>query len=157
RYVVPVAPPHGEELMRTLVGILALGLALPALAQETKVKEGDLVPDVTLPATGTQKEVNLRGLKGKNLVLFFYPKAMTPGCPRESCGFRDVAKDFTAADTVVLGISTDKLEAQEQFTKKEGLNYLLLADSEMKVAKALGVLDEKRGLARRVTFVIDKE
>jgi thioredoxin-dependent peroxiredoxin len=144
--------------MRSLSAALVLCLALPALAQDVKlkVKEGDTAPDITLPATGEKPELGLKGLKGKNVVLFFYPKAMTPGCTIESCGFRDVVKDFAAADTVVLGISTDKLEDQQKFIDKEKLNFPLLADNEQKMAKAFGVMRDDK-VTKRVTFVIDKE
>jgi peroxiredoxin Q/BCP len=90
-------------------------------------------------------------------VLFFYPKAMTPGCTKESCKFRDLSKDFAKLDTVVLGISTDKLDAQEMFTEKEKLNFPLLADADKKVTQDYGVLNSQRGLASRATFVIDKK
>jgi thioredoxin-dependent peroxiredoxin len=144
--------------MRSLSAALALCLALPAFAQDAKlkVKEGDTAPDITLPATGEKPELGLKGLKGKNVVLFFYPKAMTPGCTIESCGFRDVVKDFAAADTVVLGISTDKLEDQQKFIDKEKLNFPLLADNERKMANAFGVMRDDK-VTKRVTFVIDKE
>jgi thioredoxin-dependent peroxiredoxin len=143
--------------MRVLSAALILGLAVPAMADDAKttVKEGDKVPDVTLPATGKQKEISLRGLKGKNVVLFFYPKAMTHGCTIESCGFRDVTDELAKLDTVVIGISTDTLAEQQQFTDKEHLNFPLLADPEKKVTKAFGALSD-RGFASRYTFVIDK-
>jgi peroxiredoxin Q/BCP len=148
-------------MLKTTASLLALaaliGLSTACAQEGSPVREGDMVPNVTLPATGSRKQINLQDLKGKKVVLFFYPKAMTPGCTRESCAFRDLSKEFAAADTIVLGISTDKVEAQEQFTKKESLNFPLLADNEMKLSKALGVLDEKRGLSRRATFVIDKD
>lgn len=146
--------------MRVLSAVLALGLAAPALAQDDqlKVKEGDEVPDIKLAATQNKdKEISIRDLKGKNVVLFFYPRAMTPGCTKESCGFRDVSKQFADVNTVVLGISTDPLDKQQQFTDKEKLNFPLLADNEMKMARALGVMSPKGSATKRVTFVINKE
>src|SRR5262249_36762604 len=84
------------------------------------------------------------------------PKAMTSGCTIESCGFRDVVDKFAALDTVVIGISTDKLEDQQKFTDKEHLNFPLIADSGKEATKAYGALSP-RGMASRYTFVIDKQ
>jgi peroxiredoxin Q/BCP len=75
----------------------------------------------------------------------------------EACAFRDLKDEFAKLDTVVVGISTDDLGAQEQFTKKEKLNFPLVADADKKIAKAYGVLNEQRGMAQRATFVIDKK
>ncbi len=141
------------------VTLLAMGVSISWSADNVvKVKEGDSAPEISLPATGEKKMLNLAELKGKkNVVLFFYPKAMTKGCTIESCGFRDVAKDFEALDTVIVGISIDKLSAQEEFVKKEKLNFPLLADDEMKVSKMLGVMADNGKVTKRITFVIDKE
>ena len=162
--------------MRTCSHLFALlGLLLfaagSAPAQEDatklKVKEGDKAPDIELPATQPgaalpalkdADKLRLSDLRGKkNVVMFFYPKAMTRGCTIESCGFRDVAEKFAAADTVIVGISTDTLDAQEQFTKKERLNFPLLADDQMKVSKQLGVMSPRGKVTQRVTFIIDKQ
>ena len=150
---------------RPLAAALGTLVALAgAWAADTAIKEGDKAPDVALPATQISKvlpgkkdgdTLSLKDLKGKNVVLFFYPKAMTRGCTVESCGFRDVAADFAKLDTVVLGISTDDLAAQQQFTDKEKLNFPLLADPEKKLTRVFGALSE-RGFASRYTFVIDK-
>ena len=92
------------------------------------------------------------------MVLYFYPKAMTSGCTVESCGFRDVADQFAKLDTVVIGISTDKLDAQQQFTDKEKLNFPLMADADKSASQAFGVLSRANpNMASRYTFVIDKE
>jgi thioredoxin-dependent peroxiredoxin len=150
------------------LSVLLAGLSAAALAREegTKVEVGKPAPDFNLPATQIDKALpdkpdakmlSLKDLKGKNVVLFFYPKAMTPGCTRESCKFRDLSKEFAKLDTVVLGISTDKLDAQEKFTDKEKLNFPLLADADKKVTQDYGVLDPARGFAARSTFVIDKK
>jgi peroxiredoxin Q/BCP len=127
---------------------------------------GKPAPAVDLPATHVEKALpdkkdaktlNLKDLQGKkNVVLFFYPKAMTPGCTVESCGYRDLIKDFEGLDTVVIGISTDKLEDQVKFTDKEKLNFPLLADADQKVTKEFGILSP-RGVAQRTTYVIDKK
>jgi len=148
-----------STLARTMAVALALVAGMSALAADTelKVKEGDKLPEIKLPSTGDKKELDLSSLKGKNVVLFFYPKAMTKGCTVESCGFRDVAEKFAGTDTVVVGISIDPLEKQAQFTTKEKLNFPLLADSEGEIAKKLGVMADNGKVSKRVTFVIDKE
>src|SRR5437763_12541909 len=146
--------------------VLSLALYVPAAEETPKVEEGKPAPNVELEATQIEKvlpdkkdakTLKIKDFKGKkNVVLFFYPKAMTPGCTVESCGFRDRIKKFEDLDTVVIGISTDNLTNQMKFTQKENLNFPLLADPEKKVTKELGVLNAERGLANRVTFVIDK-
>jgi peroxiredoxin Q/BCP len=146
--------------------LLAAALAIPAAKDEPqKIQVGKPAPDVELPATSIDKvlpdkkdakTLSLKDFRGKkNVVLFFYPKAMTRGCTIESCGFRDRIKKFTDLDTVVLGISTDQLADQQKFTEKENLNYPLLADPDKKVTKEFGALSP-RGFASRYTFVIDK-
>src|SRR5689334_13497423 len=114
--------------------LLAL-IAFPLLAAPPKVDEPAPAFDLAaaniksvFPDKKDAKHLTLADFKGKNVVLFFYPKAMTKGCTIESCGFRDRAKKFEEANTVLLGISTDKLDAQEKFVKKEMLTYPLLAD-----------------------------
>jgi len=134
---------------------LACGEPLPTVgkpAPEFKLRAANL--DSVAKLKG-KKEISLEDLKGKNIVLFFYPKAMTRGCTVESCGFRDRAEKFAALDTVLLGISTDKLDAQEKFVKKEMLTFPLLADPEKTTTKAYGSLGVA-GFASRHTFVIDK-
>src|ERR1700741_4152566 len=115
--------------------MFALVLTL-ALADAPKVEEGTPAPDFELQATQIDKilpdkkdakTLSLKDLKGKTVVLFFYPKAMTRGCTIESCGFRDKAEEFAKENTVVLGISTDTLDDQDKFTKKEKLSFPLLA------------------------------
>ena len=100
--------------------------------------------------------VKLSELRGQTVVLYFYPRAMTPGCTVESCGFRDVSDKFATLDTVVIGISTDKLGDQQKFTDKENLNFPLVADADKEATRAYGALSP-RGVANRFTFVIDKQ
>jgi thioredoxin-dependent peroxiredoxin len=145
-----------------IVGLLGTA----ALAAEAPPKEGSSAPDIDLPATQIEKALpdkkgektlKLSDLKGKkNVVLFFYPKAMTRGCTIESCGFRDVADKLAGLDTVVIGISVDKLEDQQKFTDKEHLNFPLLADPTKEATKEYGALGAN-GFASRYTFVIDKQ
>jgi peroxiredoxin Q/BCP len=157
------------RLLSLTLSALLLGVAADAFGreEEPKAEAGKPAPAIDLPATQIEtvlpdkkdaKTVSLKDFEGKkNVVLFFYPKAMTPGCTRESCAFRDLSKEFAKLDTVVLGISTDKLDAQEKFTDKQKLNFPLLADPDKKVTKAYGVLNAERGLANRATFIIDKK
>jgi len=99
--------------------------------------------------------------KGKTVVLFFFPKADTPGCTQESCDFRDLSKKFTKKDVEIVGISPDKPEAQEKFATKYGLPYTFIADPDHSIAEAYGVWKEKKNYGKtymgieRTTFVID--
>ena len=152
-----------------LAGSVALLFSMTVLAQDStlKVKEGDAFPEIKLPATQIKavlpdakdaKDLSLKSFIGKkNVVLFFYPRANTKGCTIESCGFTDIVEKFAALDTVVIGASNDKMDAQLKFTEDKALKIPLLADSEMKLIKALGVESPKGAAAQRVTFVIDKE
>jgi peroxiredoxin Q/BCP len=153
--------------MRRLTAALAGLFASVAFAADANPpKEGAPAPDINLPATQIEKvlpdakgaaTLKLSDLKGKkNVVLYFYPKAMTSGCTVESCGFRDVADKFAPLDTVVIGISTDKLADQQKFTDKESLNFPLVADADKEATRAYGALSP-RGFANRYTFVIDKQ
>lgn len=127
-------------------------------ADAPKVTVGQFAPDFTLEAATKDgvKKTSLKDLKGKNVVLFFYPRAMTPGCTKESCAFSDLTKKFDELDTVVFGISTDNVEAQTKFIEKEKLTLPLLADPDKKITKEFGSL-RPTGAANRDTFVIDKE
>jgi peroxiredoxin Q/BCP len=157
--------------MRLSTGLLSLGLlgsmlAGAALAADGKVEVGKPAPTFELPATSIgnvlpdkkdAKKLTLEDFKGrKNVVLFFFPKAMTPGCTAQCKNFTKLRDDFAKLDTVVIGISTDNLADQEKFTSKDSLTIPLLADAEKETAKAYGVLG-KAGYASRVTFVIDKK
>jgi peroxiredoxin Q/BCP len=149
---------------RALAAFVTAGLALTATAADV-LKEGAKAPDVKLKAVGMKaigmedgKEFKLSdvwGDKHKNVVLFFYPKAMTSGCTKESCGFRDVYAELAKLDTVVIGISTDNSADQQKFIDKEKLNFPLIADPEKKATEAFGALG-KSGYASRYSFVIDK-
>lgn len=97
-----------------------------------------------------EKTVRLKDFSGKPVVLFFYPKADTPGCTIEACGFRDVFKKIEGAGAVVLGISRDTPKAQKKFKEKYGLPYTLLADVDEKVCNQFGVLKEKNMYGKKV-------
>lgn len=149
-----------------LTAFAVLFTAVTVLAQDStlKVKEGDPFPDVRLHATQLQtvlpdaKDVSVHDFAGKkNVVIFFYPRAMTKGCTIESCGFTNILAKFAELNTVVLGASNDKVDAQQKFTEKEKLKMPLLADDENKLLKALGIENAKGSAAQRVTFVVNKE
>jgi peroxiredoxin Q/BCP len=117
-------------------------------------------PDFTLPDQNGET-VTLSAFKGKPIVLFFYPRANTPGCTVEACGFRDQYGKLTRAGLIVLGISPDTPKAQKKFEEKFELPYTLLADAEKKVATLFDVLKEKNMYGKKVigiertTFFID--
>src|SRR6202522_1697094 len=119
----------------------------------------DKVADFTLQ-TEEDKTVHLKDYAGKPVILFFYPRADTPGCTIEACGFRDTFKKLQAAGAVVLGISRDTPKAQAKFRAKYDLPYSLLADVDEKVCNQFGVLKEKNMYGKKVmgiertTFVI---
>ncbi|HLK58265.1 MAG TPA: thioredoxin-dependent thiol peroxidase [Chthonomonadaceae bacterium] len=120
---------------------------------------GEMAPDFSLQDQKGET-VTLSGLRGKTVVLFFYPKADTPGCTVESCSFRDAYADFGKADAVVLGISPDTVKAQSKFAEKFGFPMQMLADVGHAVAEAYGVWIQKSMYGRsymgvsRETFVI---
>jgi peroxiredoxin Q/BCP len=109
----------------------------------------DKVADFTLQ-TEEDKTVHLKDFSGKPVVLFFYPKADTPGCTIEACGFRDVFKKIQQAGAVVLGISRDTPKAQKKFKEKYDLPYTLLADVDEVVCKQFDVLKEKNMYGKKV-------
>jgi peroxiredoxin Q/BCP len=117
---------------------------------------GDVVDDFELPdETGTPRRLSTLLADGP-VVLFFYPAAMTTGCTRESCHFRDLASEFAAAGGQRVGISRDPVEKQHQFSEKHGFDYPLLSDADGTVAAMMGVA-RKKGPPKRVTFVIDRD
>ncbi len=126
----------------------------------TELKEGKKAPDFTA-IDQDRKKVKLSSFKGKkNVVLYFYPKDMTPGCTTQACEFRDQHKKFK--DTVILGVSIDSTERHQKFIEKYDLPFTLLADTEKKVVQKYGVWQEKKLYGRtfmgivRTTFIIDK-
>ena len=107
-----------------------------------ELREGDLAPDFKVKST-EGKEISLKELRGKNVVLYFYPKDDTPGCTRETCDFRDNLRRVSAKEAVVLGVSHDSLESHDKFRNKYDLPFTLLSDPEKKVTSAYGVYKEK--------------
>lgn len=129
------------------------------MATVTLPAVGEKAPDFDLPAS-TGRNIRLSDYQGKTVVVYFYPKADTPGCTKEACGFRDSAEEYRKAGVSVVGISPDPIEDVKAFAGKYQLNFPLLADADHKVCEAYGVWQEKRLAGRsymgaaRVTFVI---
>jgi peroxiredoxin Q/BCP len=125
-------------------------------------KVGDLAPDFKMPST-RGKDVTLKEFRGKDVILYFYPKDDTPGCTKEACSFRDHESDMAKRQAVVLGVSTDPIESHEKFKSKYNLNFPLLSDQTADVAKMYGVWKEKNMYGRRywgvarTTFWIDAD
>ncbi len=125
------------------------------------VEEGKPAPDFELQ-TDRGEKVKLSDLRGRQVVLYFYPKDDTPGCTTQACGIRDRFADFVSAGAVVLGASPDGVKSHEKFKQKYSLPFTLLADEGHEVADAYGVWGEKKYMGRtymgvnRSTFVIDE-
>jgi peroxiredoxin Q/BCP len=126
------------------------------------LETGQLAPDFTLPDQDGEA-VSLASLRGRKVVLYFYPKADTPGCTTQACGVRDHVEEYDAAGAVVLGVSPDPVKAVKRFHDKQGLNFALLADEDHAVAEQYGVWVEKSMYGKtymgneRTTFVIDPD
>lgn len=126
------------------------------------IEIGKPAPDFELPANNGEK-VKLSDYKGKNVVLYFYPKDMTPGCTTEACDFRDHHESFKDLDAVILGVSPDPVDRHQKFIDKHELPFLLLADEEHAVAEEYDVWKLKKNFGKeymgieRSTFVIDKD
>lgn len=131
------------------------------MAAELKLKltEGDVAPPFTV-ATNGGGTASLADYKGKNVILYFYPKDDTPGCTKEACAFRDHFAAFKKKGAVVLGVSVDPVKAHDKFVEKYKLPFTLLADVDKKIVEAYGVWGQKMFMGRkylgvhRVTFLI---
>ncbi|MCW4149552.1 peroxiredoxin [Halomonas sp. 18H] len=123
---------------------------------------GQPVPDFTATATG-DRELTLSALRGQQVVIYFYPRASTPGCTTEGGDFRDHKAAFDAANTVVIGVSRDGIRAQENFKAKQGFNFTLISDKEENVCRLFDVIKLKKLYGKehlgieRSTFLIDSE
>ena len=126
----------------------------------TTVSVGKKVTNFSLPATGDQ-EISLAGLKGRNVVLYFYPKDSTPGCTTEGRDFRDKIHTFRRRNTVILGVSRDSIRSHEIFKAKQQFPFELLSDADEKLCTRFDVIREKNMYGRKVmgiersTFLID--
>ena len=116
------------------------------------MQAGDIVEDFTLPDQDGNS-VSLSDFTGKPVVLFFYPKADTPGCTIEACGFRDHFTKLQKAGVIVLGISRDTVKAQKKFAEKYDLPYPLLADADQTICNRFGVIKEKNMYGKKVTGI----
>jgi len=126
---------------------------------ELKLREGDHAPDFTARTNGGGS-VSLSDFKGRNVILYFYPRDDTPGCTREACEFRDHFAEFKRRGAVVLGVSVDSASSHDKFATKYRLPFVLAADEEKRMVNAYGVWGEKTFMGRkyqgthRVTFLI---
>ena len=127
-----------------------------------KLKEGDKAPDFAV-TDQTGKTVRLKDLRGKKIVLYFYPKDDTPGCTKEACSFRDSFARFKKRGIEVFGVSLDSEKSHQKFIDKFSLPFRLLADTERKLSESFGTYGEKKFMGRtymgilRTTFVIDRK
>jgi thioredoxin-dependent peroxiredoxin len=126
---------------------------------QLKLKEGDLAPKFSANTNGGGK-ISLADFKGKNVILYFYPRDDTPGCTKEACAFRDNFSEFKKRGAIVLGVSPDSAKSHDKFVEKFKLPFTLLADEDKKIVEAYGVWGEKSFMGRkymgtnRVTFLI---
>jgi peroxiredoxin Q/BCP len=124
--------------------------------------QGEQAPEIELQ-TDTGDPFTLAANRGKKIVLYFYPKADTPGCTTEACEFRDLSKKFAKKNAVIVGVSPDAIKSQSKFKGKYDLPFTLLADVDKSVAQAYGVWKEKNMYGKKVmgiertTFIIDEE
>ncbi len=133
--------------------VLLLGISSIASAKIT-LKDGDKAPNFALRGNDGKMH-KLSSFRGQYVVLYFYPKDETPGCTTEACSFRDDLSAITKEGAKVVGVSVQDVASHKAFTKKYGLDFLLLADSHKKVVKMYGVYNAKWQMANRVTFIIN--
>src|SRR5436305_2563490 len=110
---------------------------------DLKLKEGDVAPGFTA-SIQSGGNVSLADFKGKNVILYFYPKDDTPGCTKEACAFRDEFERFKAKGAVILGVSTDSAKAHDKCVKKYSLPFTLVSDEDKRIVAAYGVWGEKK-------------
>jgi peroxiredoxin Q/BCP len=126
------------------------------------IEVGQQAPDFRMNRDGVG-EVSLKGLKGKKVVLYFYPKDDTPGCTTEACGFRDSLPDFSRIDAEIVGVSKDTVAKHDKFKARHDLNFALGSDEDGSVCEAYGTWVEKSMYGRkymgieRATFLIDEK
>jgi thioredoxin-dependent peroxiredoxin len=120
---------------------------------DDRLARGDLAPDFTLPDSGG-RELSLSSLRGQRVIIYFYPAAMTPGCTKQACDFRDSRSDLSEAGFAVLGISPDAPAKLARFAAQEGLTFPLLSDPDREVLKAYGAFGEKMLYGKKSVGVI---
>lgn len=125
------------------------------------LKPGENAPHFTLPNQHNEP-VSLTGFQGKKVLIYFYPKALTPGCTVQACGLRDAKEELDKLGVVILGISSDSPEKLARFEEKKALNFTLLSDEDHQVAERFGVWGEKKFMGKiydgihRISFLIDE-
>ncbi len=128
----------------------------------TPLKQGENAPHFILPDQHNQS-VALTDFKGKKVLVYFYPKALTPGCTTQACNLRDSKAELDKLNVVILGISPDSPQKLANFTDKKALNFILLSDQEHQVAEQFGVWGEKKFMGKtfdgihRISFLIDEQ
>lgn len=128
----------------------------------SRLAEGDTAPDFTLP-DDTGREVSLQDFAGQRVLVYFYPRANTPGCTTQACDFRDSIADLNDLDVTVVGISPDKPEKLAAFREDHGLNFVLLSDVDKQVMTEWGAFGEKKNYGKvvqgviRSTFLVDPD
>jgi len=137
-----------------MLKLILILMVFCGMTVQAGLEVGQKAPAFSAPATGSTT-VSLSDYAGNWLVLYFYPKADTPGCTKQSCSLRDGAEDLSGLNAEVLGVSVDTVDAQDRFKAKYELPFELLADAGKDVAKAYGVLGYGGRMAKRVTFIID--
>jgi len=131
-------------------------------AMAPRLSPGDQAPDFTLP-TDDGGTVSLRDLRGRKVIVYFYPAAMTPGCTKQACDFTDSLSSLEAAGYAVIGLSPDKPEKLARFRARDGLSITLASDADRSVMTAYGAFGEKKLYGKvvegviRSTFVVDEE
>ncbi|WP_251444893.1 MULTISPECIES: thioredoxin-dependent thiol peroxidase [unclassified Microbacterium] len=129
---------------------------------EQRLEPGNTAPDFTLQDQDGAS-VSLHDLRGRKVILYFYPAAMTPGCTTEACDFRDSLSSLQSAGYAVLGVSRDEVAKLKKFAERDGLSFPLLSDADLAVHRAYGVWGEKKNYGKvvqgviRSTFVIDED
>jgi peroxiredoxin Q/BCP len=118
------------------------------------LEKGQEAPD--FEAESSLGKIKLSSLRGKKVILYFYPKAFTPGCTRELQRFTELYEEFKKHNTEVIGVSVDSLNTQKKFSEKYNSTFPLISDKEKKIVNTYGVLNEKGTSAQRVTFIIDE-
>jgi len=120
-----------------------------------KLEVGDRFPEMEL--TGTKGDISLEGLKGKNVVVYFYPRDSTPGCTKEAKDFRDLGPEFERLNTEIIGISTNSLKSHRKFAERYELDFNLLSDDSKLLCAKCGVIGTLGRSAKRTTFLLDGE
>jgi thioredoxin-dependent peroxiredoxin len=143
--------------IRFIMMVVSLILGRAQVFAATMPKVGDKAPEFSAAASDGST-VDLKNYVGKsNVVLYFYPKDNTPGCTKEACGIRDTFGEFKGLNATVFGVSFDSVESHKKFIADYKLPFVLLADTDKKVAKAYGIASDATMMAPRVTFIIDKQ